>query len=343
MTATPCFVIAEIGVNHNGQLDLAKRLIDVAAKAGADAVKFQAFSADAVTVKRAPAATYQEQQTGISDQHQLLKDLEFSAEQLAAAAAHCGEVGIEFMCTAFDRPSHEVLLSLGIERVKVPSGELTNLPFIRWLAQAGLPMIVSTGMGDVEEIRTAIDAIGSVAPALLTEEQVTILHCTSVYPAPAETLNLRAITSLADRFSMPIGYSDHSAGISAAPVAVALGATVLEKHITLDRALPGPDHAASLEPDELAQMVTAIRYIEQALGDGRKVPCAEELEVRKAVRRSVVAAVEIAEGTILGGEHLDVLRPGTGIEPDAFDRVVGQRTTRTIPAGTPLQWSDLSG
>lgn len=339
------FIIAEAGVNHNGSNDLALQLVDAAAKSGADAVKFQTFSADKLTRKGAEKAEYQKRTTGDGDQHDMLAKLEMSDALHRSLYARCAELGIEFMSTAFDEEALDFLVALGIKRIKVPSGEITNIPFIRHMASKGLPMIVSTGMADMAEVKAAVEAIraerdrcGFLEP--LTDV-VTILHCTSNYPAAPEDVNLRAMLSMGAETGLPIGYSDHTLGLAISTAAVALGAQVIEKHFTLDKAMPGPDHSASLEPQELNALVQAIRDVGQSLGDGVKAPTSSELPVRALVRRSVTTIRPIAAGATIRPDDIALLRPGTGITPAEMSSVVGKRAVADIADGQTLQWKDL--
>ncbi len=339
------FVIAEAGVNHNGDEELALLLVDTAARCGADAVKFQTFSADKLVRPGAEKAEYQKRQTGGGDQHAMLKDLELSPALHRKLVARCAEQGIEFMSTPFDEEAADFLLALGMRRIKVPSGEITNTPFLEYLAARDRPLIVSTGMATLAEIEEAVAVIaatrqrkGFVAPL---QEVLTILHCTSNYPAAYADVNLRAMASIARATALPVGYSDHTTGIGIATAAVALGATVIEKHFTLDRQLPGPDHAASLQPDELAGMIGQIRAVEEAMGSDTKAPTASELPVRELVRRSVTTVRDVPAGATLQAQDIALLRPGNGIAPAERDAAVGKRTRRALPAGTTVQWSDL--
>lgn len=340
-----CYIIAEAGVNHNGSVQMAVDLIDAAVAAGADAVKFQTFKADRLVAPGARKAEYQKVHTGDGDQFAMLKALELSDSMHFRLAEHCAAKGIEFLSTPFDDEAAEFLISLGCRRLKVPSGELTNLPFIRFLASKGLPLIVSTGMADLEEVSEAISVIDEErlksGGRLSLSEMVTLLHCTSNYPAPLHDVNLRAMQTLSRTFGLPVGYSDHTAGISVGPVARALGATVYEKHFTLDRTLPGPDHPASLEPAELAQLVRSIRDVDVMLGSDVKQPTAAEIEVRVAARRSVTVSKTIAAGEMLTADALVLMRPGDGIAPRELEQVVGRRVRRKLPAGTTLNWDDL--
>jgi len=332
----PCFIIAEAGVNHNGDLQMAKQLVDVAAVAGADAVKFQTFKAEALATNDAPLADYMtaagEESSG---QTELLKRLELPDEAFAELKEYCNLRGIRFMSTAFDEASADLLVNLGMDVIKVPSGELTNIPFLRHLAGFGLPTILSTGMGTLDEVETALKALenGGAGP-------VAILHCVSAYPAPPMAMNLRAMDTMREAFGRPVGLSDHTEGISIALAAVARGACVLEKHFTLDRTLPGPDHAASLEPPELRELVAQVRAVESALGDGVKQPTEAEMNTRDVARRSVALARDLPAGHVLALGDLVLRRPGTGIPPGDLDRLVGKRLTSDRPAGYHLSWSD---
>ncbi len=339
------FIIAEAGVNHNGDEALALALVDTAAQCGADAVKFQTFSADKLVRPGAEKAEYQKRQTGAGDQWAMLKALEMSPALHRKLVARCAEVGIEFMSTPFDEEAADFLLSLGMKRIKVPSGEITSTPFLRFLAAKDCPLIVSTGMADLAEIEAAMRVIADTRRELgfgaPMEDMVTVLHCTSNYPAAFADVNLRAMTTIAQATGLPVGYSDHTLGIAVSTAAVALGACVIEKHFTLDRTLAGPDHAASLEPGELAAMVAQIRAVEAALGSPIKQPTASELPVRALVRRSVTTVRPIAQGAVLRAEDFALLRPGDGIAPAEAQRVPGHRARHAIPAGTTLRWSDL--
>ena len=340
-----CYIIAEAGVNHNGSEDMAFQLIDSAIEAGADAVKFQTFKADRLVTPSARKAAYQQARTEGDDQFSMLKALELSDSAHRRLADYCAGKGIEFLSTPFDEQAAEFLIELGCHRLKVPSGELTNLPFLRFLASKGLPLIVSTGMADLEEVAEALSVInnerkkrGDAAPL---SEAVTLLHCTSNYPTPLRDVNLRAMQTLSRSFGLPVGYSDHTDGISVAPVARALGASVFEKHFTLDRSLPGPDHAASLEPEELARLVQSIRDVDVMLGSSEKRPTPDELEVRVAARRSITLSREMVAGETLTADALTLKRPGDGIAPRELDQVVGRRLCRKLVAGATLHWEDL--
>lgn len=340
------FIIAEAGVNHNGRADLAIELVEQAHRCGADAVKFQTFSADKLVRPGAEKAEYQQKATGDGDQHAMLKSLEMSEDLHHALYRRCQELGIEFMSTPFDEEAAEFLVRLGMRRIKIPSGEINNEPFLAFLARFDLPLIVSTGMATMAEIVRAVEVIASARTdaglSAPIEEKVTILHCTSNYPAAYQDVNLRAMQTIARETGMPVGYSDHTTGIAISPAAVAMGASVIEKHFTLDRNLPGPDHAASLSLDELAGMIAQIRAIEAALGSSEKRPTESELPVRALVRRSVTSARDIRRGEPVVAEDLLLLRPGNGIAPADLGKVPGRSAARDIPAGTTLQWSDFA-
>ncbi len=343
---SPCLIIAEAGVNHNGSLDAALRLVDAAADAGADIVKFQTFKAERLVTRHARKAAYQATHTGAGDQFSMLKALELSDEAHYKLLKHCETRGIEFWSTAFDEASAQFLVDLGIRRIKIPSGELTNAPFISAMAAHGLPMIVSTGMATLDEVADTVSWIqaaqrGPSADQALADF-VTLLHCTSNYPCPIDDVNLLAMATLAHHFGLPVGYSDHTQGIFVAPLARAMGATVFEKHFTLDRSLPGPDHAASLEPDELKQMVDSIRLAERVLGHADKTPTPAELEVRIAARRSLTIARDIPAGHTLSHSDLCLMRPGDGLPPIMLDQVTGRTVRRDMKPGDTLKTEDIA-
>lgn len=341
-----CLIIAEAGVNHNGSIDRALRLVDAAVDAGADIVKFQTFKADRLVTRHARKAAYQESQTGAGDQYSMLKMLELSDDAHMKLMAHCEAQGIEFWSTAFDEVSGRFLIDLGIRRIKIPSGELTNAPFIRAMAAYGLPMIVSTGMATLEEVADAVGWIDSARRGAGASEpladMLTLMHCTSSYPCPIGDVNLLAMGILAERFKLPVGYSDHTQGIFVAPLARAMGACVYEKHFTLDCRLPGPDHAASLEPGGLKQLVESIRLAEIILGEGIKGPTPAELEVRIAARRSLTLVRDVRAGQHLSPEDLGLMRPGDGIPPAMLEQVIGCIVCRDKFAGDTLRDGDLS-
>lgn len=334
-----CFIIAEIGVNHNGSPDLARQLIDAAAEAGADAVKFQTFTADELVTPDARKAAYQVANTGESgSQYAMLKKLELTEAQFAEIAAHCSRAGIEFMSTPFSESAADLLERVGVQRFKISSGDLTHLPMLAHIASKGRPIILSTGMGDLTEIEAALDSIAANgAPA------VSILHCVSNYPAAAEDCNLAAMDTIAAAFGHPVGWSDHSEGAAISFAAVARGAKLIEKHITLDRSLPGPDHKASMEADEFRDFVRGIRAIEAAIGTGIKRPTPAELGTAEVARRSITAARDLPKGHVLGADDLRIMRPGTGLKPALLPMVVGLPLARDVAAFTPLTMEDLHG
>lgn len=318
------FIIAEAGVNHNGDMNLAKRLIDAAKSAGADAVKFQTFKAKDLVSKAAPKAGYQKL-TAETDEGQLemLERLELSHSNFKDLHGYCEEKGILFLSSAFDLDSIDVLEKLDMPVYKVPSGEITNLPYLIKIAGTGKPVIISTGMSDLDEVESAIEALRDHGAG-----KITLLHCNTQYPTPFEDANLKAMLTLKERFGLAVGYSDHTLGIEAPIAAAALGATVIEKHFTLDKTLKGPDHRASLDPLELKAMVTSVRNIEAALGDGIKRPSVSENTNKEAVRKSIVARRNIVKGEIFTQENLTVKRPGNGISPMRWFEVLGISASR---------------
>ena len=352
------YVIAEAGVNHNGQRELAFALVDQAAAAGADAVKFQTFDAARLASRHAPKAAYQKQSTDAAEsQLDMLRKLELPRAWHAELQAHARARGIEFLSTAFDADSLDFLCTLGMPLFKVPSGELVNAPLLWQFARTGKPLVVSTGMATLSEVEQALAVIAHAfnapaEPAGLDEvwqgwsrpdwraslqARVTLLHCTSQYPTPAHEVNLRAMDTLAHAFGLPVGYSDHTEGTLIPVAAVARGATVIEKHFTLDRALPGPDHKASLEPAELARMVSDIRALQLAMGHGAKAPQASELDTRRAARQQVVAARDIAAGQAITRADLATARCGHGLPAAALWDLVGQAAARGYAAGDVLE------
>ena len=327
-------IIAEAGVNHNGDMGLAKRLIDVAADAGADLVKFQTFSAERLATQSAPKADYQNQTTDrVESQFAMLKQLELSMQMHEVLIAHCQQRNIGFFSTGFDIQSLDYLASLGAERFKIPSGEITNLPYLRHIGGFGKPVILSTGMATLGEIEAALEAVETAGTP---RTHITMLHCNTEYPTPMQDVNLRAMCSIHDAFGVAVGYSDHTSGIEVPIAAVALGATVIEKHLTLDRNLSGPDHKASLEPDEFAAMVRAIRNIEQAMGDGIKRPSPSEAKNKPIARKSLVAAKQIRAGEQFTDENVTVKRPGTGISPMRWDEVMLLRARFDFSVDDPI-------
>lgn len=336
------FVIAEAGVNHNGSLDLAKKLVDVAREAGADAVKFQTFRAARLVAKHARKAAYQEATTGGHEgQEAMIRRLELPDEWHYVLRDHANRIGIRFLSTPFDELSVDFLAKLGVDRLKVSSGDLTNGPLLQHMARTGLPVILSTGMGSLAEIELALAWLASgytgLAPNLALigdeghralREKVTLLHCTTEYPAPASQVNLRAMLTMRDAFGLAVGYSDHTEGLSVSVAAVAMGASLIEKHFTLDKSMEGPDHRASLEPAELSALVREVRLVEEALGHGRKVPCAAEIPNMPIARKSLVARRAIKKGELFSEENTIAKRPGNGISPMRRDEVFGRQASR---------------
>lgn len=321
-------IIAEAGVNHNGNIELAKKLIEAAANAGADFVKFQTFKAGSLVSKAAKKAEYQEKNIGDGDdsQYAMLKKLELSETMHYELIAHCKKYGVQFLSTGFDNESINFLGSIGIPFFKIPSGEITNKPYLKHIAEKGKPVVMSTGMADIAEIKAALFVLNENG---VSKEQITILHCNTEYPTPMEDVNLKAMWHIRDELDVKVGYSDHTNGIEVPIAAVALGATVIEKHFTLDRNLPGPDHKASLEPHELKAMVSAIRNIEKAIsGTGIKEPSPSEQKNIPVARKSIVAEASIKKDETFTEQNLTVKRPGNGISPMQWDEVIGQKAKR---------------
>lgn len=328
----PCFVIAEAGVNHNGDVETALRLIDAAKRAGADAVKFQTFIAEEVISASAPKAAYQVRNTGGEEsQLEMVKKLELPPAAFHFLAKYCKERDIMFLSTPFDFRSVELLEEIGVPAFKIASGEITNFPLLEKVARTGRPIILSTGMSTLAEVESALGVIYAAGGT-----EIILLHCTSNYPASAASANLRAMKTMEESFGVPVGLSDHTEGIAIAIAAVALGACVIEKHFTLNRAQPGPDHRASIEVDEFAEMVRSIRRVEEALGDGVKKPAPEELSTSEVARRSLVAREDIAEGAVVTERMIAIRRPGTGIPPKMYSALIGRRVKQGISAGTVL-------
>lgn len=320
-------IIAEAGVNHNGSIELAKQLVDKAVEAGVDYIKFQTFKTEKLVAKSAQMASYQKKNIGTEDNSQfaMLKKLELSPDQHEDLITYCKEKGIKFFSTAFDLDSIDYLHSLNLGLWKIPSGEITNYPYIKKIAQYGEPVIISTGMCEMQDIE---NAVATLLKWGTRKEDIIILHCNTEYPTPYQDVNLKAMDAIRERFGVEVGYSDHTKGIEVPIAAVALGATVIEKHFTLDRNMEGPDHKASLEPDELKAMVSAIRNIEQAVGDGiKKVTDSEKGNIAVA-RKSIVASRDIKKGEIFSEDNLTVKRPGTGISPMRWEEVSGQVAKR---------------
>ena len=333
----PAFVIAEAGVNHNGDLELAHRLVDAAADAGVDAVKFQTFRADRLVTRSAPRAAYQVHNTGSdASQHEMLRRLELAPDAHERLMRHCEQRGIMFLSTPFDEESADLLDGLGVPAFKLPSGEVTNLPLLTHVARFGRPVILSTGMAWLGEVETALHALRRAGA-----REVVLLHCVSTYPAEPSDTNLRAMGTLARAFGVPVGYSDHTLGLEVPLASVALGAVVVEKHITLDRSLPGPDHRASLEPGEFAELVGCIRVVEAALGHGRKEPAPSEADTARVARRSLVASRPVAAGDRIAEADVAVMRPGTGLPAAMLRHVLGRRALRDLEPGELLSFEVL--
>ena len=315
-------IIAEAGVNHNGSIELAEKLIDVAAEAGADFVKFQTFKAETLVTQTADKAEYQKEITNTDEsQFEMIKKLELDRKTHEELINYCKTKDIQFLSTAFDHDSIDLLDELNIPLFKIPSGEITNLPYLRHIGKMGKPIIMSTGMSTLDEVRNALNIL---IESGAEKEQITILHCNTEYPTPMKDVNLKAMLTIKDELGVNIGYSDHTLGIEVPIAAVAMGATVIEKHFTLDRNMPGPDHAASLEPEELKAMVTAIRNIEKAIGDGIKKPSSSETKNISVARKSIVAKKSIKKGELFTEENLNVKRPGTGVSPMEWDNVIAK-------------------
>lgn len=334
----PVVIIAEAGVNHNGSLDLALKLVDAAKEAGADAVKFQTFRAENLATTSAHKAAYQERTTSSSEtQFEMLKRLELDADAHRKLIEHCRSIGVQFLSSPFDLESIDLLEKLQVPLYKIPSGEITNLPFLRRIAGKGKPVIVSTGMCTLGEVEEAVQTLRDSGAT-----DITLLHCVTEYPAPFAEINLRAMHTMRTAFGLPVGYSDHSPGTEIAIAATALGAVVIEKHFTLDRNLPGPDHAASLEPAELKQMVISIRHVQEALGNGIKVPAKCEIPNVSVARKSLVASRPLSAGHRIEPDDLAVKRPGNGILPRQQQDLVGRTLRSDVKKDELLRWDHLA-
>lgn len=333
-----CFVIAEAGINHNGQMDLARRLIEAAADAGADAVKFQTFSADMLVTPGASKAEYQARMTGAEEsQLDMLKRVELTTADFAVLRDHARQCGIVFLSTPFEEASVDVLVGLGVELLKVPSGEITNLPFLSHVGRTRKPVILSTGMSTLDEVLAAAAVLRGAGTT-----DLVVLQCVSEYPAAVSDANLRVMATLRDAVGVPVGFSDHTLGLLVSQAAVARGACVIEKHLTLDRRMDGPDHAASIEPDEFADLVRSIRQIESALGNGVKTPTPGERGVAAVARKSLVSLAPIPAGTVLNAALVGLRRPGTGLPASRLPDILGRRARVDIAAGTVLEESLLA-
>ena len=334
-------VIAEAGVNHNGDLELAMKLVDSAANAGADFVKFQTFKSEKLATKKAKKAKYQQENQPIEkeiSQLEMLSKLELSSEDHLILNEYCEEKNIQFLSTAFDLESVDLLSGLRIPFFKIPSGEITNLPYLKKIGRTKKPIILSTGMANIDEVAQALQVL---LKAGTKKEEITVLHCNSAYPTPFEDVNLKAMLSMQKKFDVKVGYSDHTLGIEVAIGAVALGASVIEKHLTINRQLPGPDHASSLEPEEFSHMVRAIRNIEQSLGNGEKKPSASEVENIKFVRKSICLARNMSAGEYIDEDDLIMKRPGEGISPMKTDMILGKKLVRDVSKDEAIGWNDF--
>lgn len=324
------YIIAEAGVNHNGSIELARQLVEAAVVAGADAVKFQTFKASNLVSKKADKADYQKQTTSAEEsQFDMIKKLELNEAAHHELIAYCQEQGIEFLSTPFDHDSIELLHSLGLQTFKIPSGEITNLPYLRHIGRLNKQVILSTGMANLGEIESAIQVLTNSGTS---RSKITILHANTEYPTPMQDINLRAMQTIGQAFDLPYGYSDHTQGIEVPIAAAALGASVIEKHFTLDRTMEGPDHRASLEPDELAAMVRSIRNIEMAMGSPLKQASASEAKNKPIVRKSIVAKSAIKKGELLNEDNIAIKRPGTGISPMRWDELLGTKAQKDYQA-----------
>lgn len=334
----PCFIIAEAGVNHNGDVKLAHNLINVAAEAGADAVKFQSFLTEDLVTTKAQKARYQIETTGQSGgQFAMLKSLELTANQQKELKAHCDDTGILYLCTPYEAKSADLLEGIGVAAYKIASSDTTNIPFLRYIAKKGIPLILSTGMSSLGEVEESVNELKLHG----LDGKIIILQCTSEYPAPVNEINLRAMKTMELAFGCPVGFSDHTQGIGASSWAVAVGACIIEKHFTLDRNMPGPDHRASIEPKELADLVRTIRDVEAALGDGIKRSMPSELPNKTRMQKSLVATRSLAAGGTIQETDLTCKRPGNGLPPKWFDRVVGKKVAREIQKGEMLELSSI--
>lgn len=334
----PCLVIAEAGVNHNGRLELAYKLVGAAAKAGAEVVKFQSFVAEEVVTPDAPQAEYQKAHGDpAQSQLEMIRALQLSPDDHRAIVHACRQARILFLSTPFDLPSLRLLLELGVPAIKVPSGEVTNLPFLGEVAKSGKPVILSTGMSNLPEVASAVKTMREAGC-----RELALLHCVSAYPADPRQVNLRAMATLSNEFGLPVGYSDHTLGLEVPLAAVALGACIIEKHFTLDRNLPGPDHAASATPQEIRDLVAGARVVEAALGHGRKEAAPGEADAMAVARRSLVAAVDIPAGALIQPSMVAIRRPGTGLAPARLPELLGRQTKAAIPAGSLLSLEMLA-
>lgn len=330
------FVIAEAGVNHNGNIDIAKKLVDAAILAGADAIKFQTFKAENLVTKNAPKAKYQKSNTGGGNQYNMLKKLELSMGKHIILKDYCEKRGIMFISTPFDFESVDLLEKIDIPLYKVSSGDLTNIPLLKYISKLNKPMIISTGMANLGEVEEVVEAVKESG-----NSKIILLHCTSNYPTDYEDVNLNAMITLKNAFKLPIGYSDHTKGIEVSMAAVAMGAEVIEKHFTLDKSMEGPDHKASLNPIELKEMISSIRNIERALGDGTKKCNKSEESTRKVARKSIVAKNDIRRGQTVSYDNITFKRPGDGLSPAFVDEIVGKKAVNDISSDEFITFNNV--
>ncbi|MGL4731446.1 MAG: N-acetylneuraminate synthase [Clostridium sp.] len=331
-----CFIIAEAGVNHNGDMNIAKQLIDKAVEAGVDAIKFQTFKAKNLVTKNAPKATYQKETTGNGNQFEMLKKLELTFDNHVELINYCKEKNILFLSTPFDFDSVDLLEKFDIKMYKIGSGDLTNIPLLKYVANLRKPMIVSTGMANLGEVENALEAIKSQG-----NNDIKLLHCTSNYPTAYEDVHLNSMITMKNAFNLDIGYSDHTVGIEVPIAAVAMGAKIIEKHFTLDKKMKGPDHRASLNPNELKEMVKSIRNIESALGDKEKKCRENEKNTKLVARKSIVAALNIVEGDIITEKNITFKRPETGLSPIYADEIIGKRAIKNIMEDEQINFSNI--
>ncbi|MFA5097231.1 MAG: N-acetylneuraminate synthase [Candidatus Margulisiibacteriota bacterium] len=330
------FIIAEAGVNHNGSLRLAKKLVDAAKKAGADAVKFQTYRTEDLVTRRAPKAAYQNKTVPGKSQYDMLKSLELSVQEFKALSSYCRKKKILFLSTPFDIRSADLLRSLGMKMFKVSSGDLTNIPMLKHIAKYKRPIILSTGMATINEVKEAVKAVYSAG-----NRKIVLLHCTSNYPARYEDVNLRAMDTMAKELGLPVGYSDHTQGLEISIAAAARGASVIEKHFTLSRKMKGPDHMSSIEPDELSKLVSAIKKVELSMGDGVKAPRNSEKAALRVGRKSLVASVDIPKGSRLTRQMIAVKRPGTGMSPSNIGKIIGRTAKKDIGKDKLIMEGDI--
>lgn len=337
----PVFIIAEIGINHNGDFNLAKKLIDEAIKCGADAVKFQTFRTEKLVSKNTPLAEYQRsevrgQRLGISGQYELLKKLELTYDDFVELKKYCDKKNVIFLSTPFDEESADFLYNIGVPAFKISSGDLTNLPLLNYIAKKKLPMIISTGMANLKEVKEAVDIVRNSGC-----KKIILFHCVSSYPAKFEECNLSVIPYMIKKFNLLIGFSDHTPGVEASICAATLGAKVIEKHFTLSKGIEGPDHKCSLDKDEFKLLISSIRNTERAIGKPIKKIQKSEIDISKVVRKSMVAKINIKKETVIKKEHLAIKRPATGIKPKYINKIIGKKAKRDIFADEIIKWEDI--